>query len=238
MNFYKKIFIALLGLIMITPRFANGEDEICAEGQYIYKCKFEFPAFPALSAQLSEVEINPKYIFVFLALATYDLYNVGYLCWDFEEPKNNWDNLRKLFNPRDNDTEMNCYTIMADDWQKLWYNVLVLIQSNTPPQGSFKVQLTKEQYTGAGEWLKQACMVSSVEGNITTWCQQCPNNDAQSKGAYATTGGVYQWTVFSTLADCYIGTGENNTVTDITGEFYYDNTSTDPTKNACYYSGD
>ncbi len=237
MNFYKKIFIALLGLIMITPRFANGADEICAEGKYIYKCKFDFPTFPALSAQLSEVEINPKNIFVFWALATYALYNpVGYLCWDFEEPKNNWDNLRKLFNPRDNDTEMNCYTIMTDDWQKLWYNVSVLIQSNTPPQGSFKVQLTKEQYTEAGEWLKQACMVSSVQDHLyddMPWCQACPGDNAQSKGAYATTGGVYQWTVFSTLADCYKGNDEHNIVTDITGEFYYDNTSTDPTQKSC-----
>lgn len=236
MHFYKKIFIVFLGLMAITPRFAGAAEEpICSEGKYIATCDFNIPhPETGLLATWPGADITPETVFGFLAWYTYafsGLVQTGYLCWDFDDPKKNWDNLRKLFNPQPSDGPMTCYKMNIGDPQQIWY----IIQSNTKP-AALTVEIPRETeggitgYSVSSEILKIACQKNSVTSH-NSWCQPCPDKGL-SKGAKYDHDST-KWTAFSTIADCYnFDNKTNNTYTDITGTYTYQGGGT------CYYSGE
>ena len=213
----------------VNPANAAG----CGANKYVSTCKFVFDVNGAPFSFQDATDINPRNIFAFVAWLSSntnptDPNHKGYLCWDFAEPKNNYDNLRKLFNPQPTDGEINCYLISRASI----FDFLSMIDNNVAPLAT-KWSIGKTTYEPFGEMLKNACDKNSINTLLEgadghDWCVPCPNG----KSAGATyDDSTNKWTVFSTIADCYSGTDEHHTIKDNRGEFYYVN----PGK--CYYSG-
>lgn len=243
MRFYNKIFIAFFGLLLITTRIAIGADtQICPPDSYISNCDLHHPDWPPeTNERFKGAEINPENIFFATAFASGAMTGgtSAFLCWDLNDPKNNYDNLRKLMNPTETEEPLSCFILSgtAAPDEKLTYVVNYIYNSIASVTSNIMLiptDIQKDVYAPAGNTVKELCDPNSIPEDDATdkpsYCKACPYN-GHSKGAYH--NGT-AWTEFSTIADCSKWTGEeggHKTYDDATGTFYYSN------DGVCHYSG-
>ncbi len=235
MHFYKKILTVFFGLMLTTQvAFGDGENG-CWTDQYIDTCDFSFITGSQSGSGLPiftpypNTTLTPFSIFYFFADITIrentagdtstagnDNSELGYLCWDFEEHKNNFDNLRKLFQTESNPETISCY--------KLNRNTLnFVLQTGTKPVDAEPTLISYNTYNPVAKKIKNACNASSVK------CKKCDQSGETNGADYV--GGT--WTVFSTIADCHRWDEYDD-------KLHYDNRGTFKysDESPCYYSGE
>lgn len=248
MNIYKKFFFIFLWMIgACNAAVADNGFAICQPGEYVSQCQFEIPVSTTEIQTYPNVAMNPASIFTFVAMATYAMNSEGkgLLCWDFDNNRTNWDNLRKLFNPLQNeagtvcyDTPITCYKVTPQQWA-------TALQTLTKPTDAETVSWTCDGtgatsnvgYKETGETILTYITMSPD----TVKCTPCPN-DGNSDGTWTTTGGVLTWIKFSTIADC----NKPKSYNDERGQYVYDpfGVADDPDNFSayqglpCYYSGE
>lgn len=238
MHFYKKILTVFFGL-MLTTQVAFGVD--CDFTEYINTCDFsiyiETITQPGSNIPSPVYKIYPNTtltpfsIFYFFADITIrentagdettagdDNSKLGYLCWDFEEYKNNYDNLRKLFQTEPSTEKISCYKINRD-------TLNFVLQTRTKPVDAEPTLISYNTYNPVAEKIKNACNASSVK------CKEC-DQDGRTNGAQYDNS-TNKWTTFSTIADCHRWDDfDNKQHNDNRGTFKYSN------EQPCYYSGE
>lgn len=239
MHFYKKILTVFFGL-MLNPRFVMGDGDLpCDTDKYIDTCDFSIyietitqpgSNIPSpVYKPYPNTELTPFSIFYFFAditirentagdgtIAGDDNSKLGYLCWDFEEQKNNYDNLRKLFQTEPNTEKISCYKINRD-------TLNFVLQTRTKPVDTEPTLIPYNTYNPVAEKIKNACVASSVK------CKECDQSGETNGANYV--GGT--WTTFSTIADCHRWDyPTTKTHIDNRGTFKYSD------EQPCYYSGE
>lgn len=245
-----------------TDNLANGTHYPCGkvngvpiQNQYIAKCDLYWPSGEQDDESTEDVDeskiafpgvdLTPEGIFSFAAAAT------GYLCWDFDDPKKNYENLRILFG-NDTSAKLECYGGQPGSIEEKLY----IIRANQKPI----TQKIAFPYHPAGDTggynavafaFQIACSEKSIETQKEIYCQPCPHSgisrtpefDVRTRVVYPYLS-VIRWQSFPTIADCYYwDDADRKWHEDNTGWFEYglktDTGATSlPDNGTCYYSGE
>ena len=260
------IIFPVIGVVPIDDytNLAEGDHYPCGEAdgvpipnRYIAKCDFTWytgvpddtttPDINESELTFKGVPLTPEGIFAFIAATT------GYLCWDFDDPKKNYENLRILFGS-DHSAKLECYTGEKGSAEEK----LHLIRTNQRPltqKISFPYEasggINTANYKAVAWTLRVACDEKSIINHQTTYCQTCPNDGKSEPPKFEVIPKegwpdlkVVDWKSFTTIADCYHWDNpDDHTHEDNTGSFKYitdRNGGNDelPEHGACYYSGE